>query len=187
VPSGRNQTHGVDTEVEALQLRRVPDPYDDPDALALMHALDDELATTYGSGDREPVDPNDFTPPTGLFLVGYEGGEPLACGGYRLRRDVRPGAIDAEVKRMYVVPTARRRGHGRTILAALERNAHDAGATRAILETGIRSVEAFAMYQHTGFLVIPPFSNVYADSPTNRGMAKSLDGHVTASGLSPNP
>ena len=60
------------------------------------------------------------------------------------------------------------------MLTALEQAARDAGADRAILETGTRLIVAYAMYQRYGYQVIPLFSDVYADSPTNRAMGKDL-------------
>ncbi len=163
------------TRREDLRLEVIDAPYEHPDALALMRALDDELARIYGSGDREPVDPNDFSPPNGLFLIGYTStGQPVACGAYRLRRDLRPGQLDAEIKRMYVTPAARGHGYGRAVLAALEDAARKAGATRAVLETGILSRAAVALYTRAGYRTISPYSTAYAGSPTNRGFAREL-------------
>lgn len=174
MPFGGLRSNQPVTVQEAFTLRAVPWPYQDPDTVALMRALDEDLAAIYGTVDREPVDQGDFTPPDGLFLVGYDASSPVACGGFRLRRDVRPEGLDAEIKRMFVANAARGRGFGGRILGALEERARKAGATRAILETGIKSVAAYAMYESKNFQVIPPFSSVYAHSLTNRGMAKDL-------------
>ncbi|MEA2247303.1 MAG: hypothetical protein QOH46_1832, partial [Solirubrobacteraceae bacterium] len=68
------------------------------------------------------AEPSDFTPPNGTFLLVYEHDRPVACGGLKT---VAPGV--AEVKRMYVVPEARRRGVGRALLIALEDQARTMG------------------------------------------------------------
>src|SRR5215813_5857056 len=48
-----------------------------------------------------------FEPPDGVFLVGREDGRPVVCGGVARFDETR-----GEVKRMYVLPEARGRGHG---------------------------------------------------------------------------
>lgn len=58
---------------------------------------------------------------------------------------------DAEVKRMYVVPEARRLGLARRILAALEDSAWAAGRTRIVLVTGTEQPEATALYISSGY------------------------------------
>ncbi|MGP4111342.1 GNAT family N-acetyltransferase [Streptomyces sp. 4N509B] len=161
-----------------FSIRALSAPYDDPETLELLKALDSENAATYGEPDREPVERTDFSPPNGLFLVGIEQGRAVACGAFRLRMDIRPGATDAEIKRMYVTPEARGRGYGARILEELEAAAAEVGASRAILETGIRSVAAFSLYRSRGYEVIPLFSDAYADSPTNRALGKPLKVHA---------
>lgn len=113
---------------------------DHPDVTPLMRQLQAFYGEVYGDGDVTPVVPADFRAPSGLFLVGYEDGVPVATGAWRAvdadpadpaRRDG-----DAELKRMYVEPAARGRGHARTVLVALERAAAAAGRRRMILETG---------------------------------------------------
>ncbi|WP_232235991.1 GNAT family N-acetyltransferase [Nocardia sp. BMG51109] len=166
-----------------LRIKIIDDPFDDPDAGMVLRRVDTENAATYGAADQEPVGKSDFTRPAGLFLLGYDpDGSPVASGAYRLRTDTRPGGVDAEIKRMYVEPDLRGRGYGKRILAELERAAADAGATRAILETGTRSVAAFALYQREGYELIPLFSDAYADSSTNRALGKFLDTADNASG-----
>lgn len=157
-----------------FSIRVSPTPFDDPEALELLQALDAENAAAYGAPDQEPVRSNDFSPPSGLFLLGFGRDRAVACGAFRLRTDVKPGATDAEIKRMYVVPEARGQGYGARVLEELESAAAAAGASRAILETGIRSVAAFALYCSRGYEIIPLFSDVYAHSPTNRALGKSL-------------
>ena len=70
-------------------------------------------------------------------------------------RRIEPGV--AEIKRMYVDPSARGRGVGRQILDALEAEARRLGARRIVLETGPRQPEAIALYARAGFAEIPLF------------------------------
>jgi len=94
--------------------------------------------------------PGAFTGPGTAWLVGYEDGRAVCCGGLRpLHED---GV--AEIKRMFVSATARGRGHGRTLLAELERLAAGAGCTRVRLFTTEVLVEARALYESVGYRVV---------------------------------
>jgi GNAT superfamily N-acetyltransferase len=126
--------------------------YESPVAQQLIAGAMIDLGDRYdGSGDETPVDPGEFQQPKGAFLVAYLDGTPVACGGWRSHGEV------AELKRMYTVPTARGRGIGRAILAAIERSARDQGRKRLILECGDRQPEAIAMYEACGYERIEDF------------------------------
>ena len=94
--------------------------------------------------------PDAFTGPGTAWLVGYEDGRAVCCGGLRPLHD--DGV--AEIKRMFVSATARGRGHGRTLLAELERLAEGAGCTRVRLFTTEVLVEARALYESAGYRVV---------------------------------
>lgn len=149
--------------------------YDHPDALTLIDQVQAEYVRRYGGKDATPVEPAEFAPPRGLFLVGYAGGVPVACGGWRAHDshepDFRDG--DAEIKRMYVVPLARGRGLARALLAELERSALAAGRRRVVLETGTEQPEAIALYTSSGYTAIPNFG-LHRNSPRNRCFGKTL-------------
>jgi GNAT superfamily N-acetyltransferase len=85
----------------------------------------------------------------GDWLVAYEDGEPVACGGLR-RLDPETG----EIKRMFVTERARRRGHGRRILEALEDRARRAGMRRMRLITTEALTEARELYASAGYAVV---------------------------------
>ncbi len=152
---------------------------DHPDVTPLMRRLQAFYGEVYGDGDVTPVVPADFRAPSGLFLVGYEDGVPVATGAWRAvdadpadpaRRDG-----DAELKRMYVEPAARGRGHARTVLVALERAAAAAGRRRMILETGDPQSAAIALYESSGYRRTSRFG-VYRNDPRSRCFAKPLPG-----------
>ncbi len=95
-----------------------------------------------------------FEPPNGLYLVAYdEQDRPVAAGGWRAHEQNNEGCFngDAEVKRMYVIPEARRLGLARRILTALEDSAWAAGRTRIVLVTGTEQPEATALYISSGY------------------------------------
>jgi GNAT superfamily N-acetyltransferase len=86
------------------------------------------------------------------FLVLYDGERPIGCGGVRmLSADV------AEIKRMFVTGTERRRGHGRRLLGELERLAAAAGARRVRLLTTEALREALELYADAGYREVEAF------------------------------
>jgi GNAT superfamily N-acetyltransferase len=141
--------------------------YDHPDAELLIEQLQQDYVVRWGGPDATPVDPAEFAPPHGLFMVGYADGMPVACGGWR--RD----GEDAELKRMYVVPARRRSGIARELLAELERAAAAAGHRRLILLTGLRQPEAIAFYRSAGYTEVARFG-YYADAPEAVHLGKEL-------------
>ena len=153
-------------------LRRVG--YLHADAVALVARVQQEYVERYGSPDESPVDPSAFEPPEGLFLVGYDGEEPVATGAWR-RSPVRVlgGTSAVEVKRMFVVPERRGRGLARRMLAALEESARAAGHDLVVLETGMRQPEAIALYLSEGYAEVEGFG-FYKDAPLSRCFAKRL-------------
>ena len=133
--------------------------FDSEAARELADALEAELLATYdgvpGSGGLPAA--SIFEPPDGIFLVGWEDGEPLACGGI-----ARYDEATAEIRRMYVMPEARGRGLSRRLLSALEDEARALGYSLVRLETGKLQTEAIGLYASAGFLPIPrygPFTN----------------------------
>jgi ribosomal protein S18 acetylase RimI-like enzyme len=141
--------------------------YRDADVLALDDAVQAEYVTRYGGPDAV-VDPADFEPPNGLFIVGFLDGQPVASGGWR-----RLGPEVAELKRMYVVPTHRRQGLARRMLAELEHRATRAGYRTLVLVTGTAQPEAIGLYQAADYRPVPDFG-IYAGYPKARFLGKSL-------------
>ena len=138
-------------------LRFQPLPADAPPARDLLAAMVAEMSILYGPIDAPGMPsatPGDFAAPHGTFLVGFDAdGAAVCCGGVK-RLDDR----SAEIKRMYVVPAARRRGHARTLLHALEDAARDLGYSTVRLDTGPRQAHAQALYEAEGFRPIGNFN-----------------------------
>lgn len=156
-----------------LEFRQVG--YDDPDAVKLIADVQQEYVRRYGGEDSTPIDPAEFAPPAGLFVVGYLSETPVACGGWRAHDTPEPYFADgdAEVKRMYVAASVRRRGYARMILAELERTAAERGRRRMVLETGTRQPEAIALYTSAGYTAVPKFGH-YRGYPNSRCYGKML-------------
>ena len=148
--------------------------YTDPDVALLVEAVQQEYVVRYGGPDDAVVDPAEFSPPGGLFLIGLLDGVPVAMGGWRAMRyasasdtagdSAGPAGSVAEIKRMYVAASARRRGLARVMLAELEWRAAAAGVREFVLNTGTEQPEAVALYESSGYTPVPGFGH-YADAP----------------------
>lgn len=149
--------------------------YDHPDSQRLIEALQREYVVRYGEVDLTPVEPAEFSPPRGLFLLGYLGDEPVASGGWRVHESDEEGFQDgdAELKRMYIVPGQRGNGWSRRMLAELESTAALAGRKRLVLETGTKQPEAIGLYISSGYDRIENFG-VYRCDPDSRCYGKEL-------------
>ncbi|WP_037852713.1 GNAT family N-acetyltransferase [Streptomyces sp. NRRL S-340] len=132
-----------------------PVAFDHPDAVKLNDEVQAEYHVRYGDGgDATHLDPADFRPPNGVYLIAYdEDGTPVATGGWRSQDKNEEGNEDgdAELKRMFVIEPMRGRGLARRILAALEDDARAAGRVRMVLETGDQQPEAIALYTSSGY------------------------------------
>jgi GNAT superfamily N-acetyltransferase len=156
-----------------MTIRRVA--FTHSDALTLIEEVQGEYLARYGGRDNTPLEVGVFEPPNGAFYVGYVEGRPVAMGGWRMRPDLTRlgGARLAEIKRMYVAPSGRRRGLARAVLTHLERTARDAGADVMVLETGIAQPEAIELYTSSGYVPVEKFGH-YAWSPKSRCYGKRL-------------
>ena len=133
-----------------IEVRR--EPPDGPAARALWEEYMALTRERLGEAFRPTAEifarPEDFD----VWLVVYEHGEPVACGGLR---QIEPGT--AEIKRMFVTARARGRGHGRRLLGELEALAAQAGHRRIRLLTTEALVEARALYASAGYAVVSSF------------------------------
>jgi GNAT superfamily N-acetyltransferase len=129
----------------------------DPPARDLLVAMTAEMDALYGAarpGDGiVPAAPADFRGPRGAFVVGFQDGRAVCAGGLK---DLGDGIV--EIKRMYVVPEARRRGLARATLRALEGTARDLGHRIARLDTGPAQEHAWALYRSEGYAPIANYN-----------------------------
>ncbi|HEX7525149.1 MAG TPA: bifunctional helix-turn-helix transcriptional regulator/GNAT family N-acetyltransferase [Gaiellaceae bacterium] len=110
---------------------------EDPTSTAARFCIESyfgELDTRFDSGfDPRRTNSPDFaelTEPVGLLLVARLRDEPVGCGALKF-----DGADRADIKRMWVAPTARGLGVGRRLLTELEDRARERGMRVVQLET----------------------------------------------------
>ena len=132
-----------------------------PPASELLAAMEVEMVELYsdvGMARMPPAGPEDFAPPGGAYVVGFVDGAPICGGGLKRLPDAA-----VEIKRMYVVPAARRRGVARALLGALESTARGLGYSIVRLDTGARQPHAKALYAASGFVEVGNYNgNPYA-------------------------
>jgi GNAT superfamily N-acetyltransferase len=144
----------VDIDFRTVDARLAPAS----ELLAAMEAEMVELYADTGMTRMPPAGPADFAAPGGAYVVGFVDGEPV-CGAGLMR--LADGAV--EIKRMYVVPAARRRGVARALLGALESTARELGYSVVRLDTGARQSHAKALYAASGFVEVDDYNdNPYA-------------------------
>lgn len=125
-----------------------------------------------------PPESNHFESPEALaqshvrFMGIYDAEKLIACGAVKLMDD---DGRYGELKRVYVLPTHRGRGHARAIMAALEAALVEAGCFLARLETGISQPEALGLYRALGYDERTPFG-AYRPDPLSVFMEKRLEG-----------
>ncbi len=131
-----------------------------PAAQAAMTAYFAELTRRFPAGfdPRGYLEPEDYNPPRGRFFLARSGDEVQACGGL-----VWIDTSTAEIKRMWVDPSARGRGLASRLLAFLEQTALASGRATVRLDTNPVLLEAIAMYRSKGYRDIERYNdNPYA-------------------------
>lgn len=136
---------------------------DDARVLALTRALLDEM------GERYRDDPGEIEPPhpdAAWLLLRDDAGHVVGCGAVQPLRTTLPDAPaeHGEIKRVYVDPAHRGRGHSRVLMDALVELARGLGYTWLQLETGTVQHEAVGLYRSSGWQPLPAYGQ-YAHDP----------------------
>src|SRR5260370_19783411 len=139
-----------------------------PEIIVLLRDGEEHSANLY------PAESNHHMPLSALlasnvrFLVVRDtNGRAVGTGALAL------DAALAELKRMWVIPEARRLGASKIILAALEARARSERVRTLRLETGLENHAALDLYTRAGFTRRDPFGDYRAD-PLSVFMQKDL-------------
>ena len=138
------------------------------DAAALVEELDRDLLDRYPPSNIYGVALDKLEGNQGFFVIARLDCQPVGCGAVRFLK-----AGVGEIKRMFVRSSARRRGVGQAVLAALEQTAREMGIHTLRLETGTRQPEANALYEQHGYRKIPCFGE-YVNDPFSLCYEKAL-------------
>ncbi len=145
---------------------------DQPDVIALLRASDLYHAALYPSESNHLVDLSALLNENVRFLVARTSGSTVVgCGAIFLCRQ--PTPTSAELKRMWVTPSARGTGLGKHLLSKLEATAISEGSTVLRLETGISQPEAIRLYKAAGYCERAPFGS-YTPDPLSIFMEKPV-------------
>lgn len=101
-------------------------------------------------------------------VVAYVDDIAVGCGAFKRHSD-----DVAEIKRMFVMPESRGQRIAAQILAELETWARGSGFSECVLETGFKQPEAIALYERSGYEIIPNYGQ-YADVANSLCMKKTL-------------
>ncbi|MBC5835866.1 GNAT family N-acetyltransferase [Flavobacterium sp. F372] len=123
---------------------------DNPDFKILSALFDDYLVDIDGEEKDFFAFYNNVQLDT--VLVVYENSEVVGCGAFKKFDDT-----TAEIKRMFVHPNHRNKGIAKFVLNELELWANDLGFTSFILETSPKLTSAIALYEKTGYQLIPNY------------------------------
>ena len=140
---------------------------ENPDFVKLVRQLDRYLAIRNG-------DANDFFARFNKIdlikhaMVVYAEGQPVGCGAIKHFSEQ-----EMEVKRMFVLPQYRGQGFAQKVLSELENWAGELNYKACVLETGKDMVDAVALYQKSGYQVIPNYGQ-YAQIESSVCMRKEL-------------
>jgi GNAT superfamily N-acetyltransferase len=96
----------------------------------------------------------DMTAPRGGFWVATADGLPLGCVGLS-----GAGGEIAEIKRLWVAPSARGLGLARRLMAAAEARAREIGVAALRLDTNSALSEASSLYRNSGWTEIARFND----------------------------
>lgn len=159
----------------SLQLRQAQAPADMEAVRALFREYQQSLGIDLcfqGFEAELAALPGDYAPPQGRLYLGFDEGVAACCIALR-----RLDATTAEMKRLYVRPAFRGRGHGRVLAQQVIDDAKATGAARLVLDTLPGMKGAQAMYEAFGFRDIPPYT--HNPVPGARFMGLGLRGGTT--------
>jgi putative acetyltransferase len=128
------------------------------DVRALVSELEAELAAGYLPEQRHGLALDALFEPHIRFFVARVDGAAVGCCGVALFDGF------AELKRLYVRPSARGRGVAEALVAKIEETTREAKIARLCLETGDRQIPAMRLYERLGFTRCAAFG-VYASMP----------------------
>ena len=141
----------------------------DDDILEMVEKLDAFMKALYPPESTHLTPPEELSAGDNRFFAVKVDGELRGCGGFRV-----VGRDYAEIKRIYVDPSARGLGLAKALLNRLESESRLLGLHEMKLETGIFQPEAIGLFERCGYKQCPIFGDYPENDPNSYFMQKTL-------------
>ena len=148
----------------------IPVTAPDDGILEMVEKLDALMNGLYPPESTHLTPPEELSAGANRFFAVKVDGKLMGCGGFRV-----VGRDYAEIKRMYVDPSARGLGLAKALLNRLESESRLLGVLEMKLETGIFQPEAIGLFERCGYTQCPVFGDYPKNDPYSSFMRKSLD------------
>ncbi len=141
----------------------------DDGILEMVEKLDAFMKQLYPPESTHLTPPEELSAGGNRFFAVTVDGVLRGCGGFRVvDRDY------AEIKRIYVDPSARGLGLARALLSRLESESRLLGLFEMKLETGIYQPEAIGLFERCGYTQCPVFGDYPKNDSNSYFMRKAL-------------
>jgi putative acetyltransferase len=141
----------------------------DDDILKMVEKLDAFMKELYPPESTHLTPPEELSAGANRFFAVKVDGKLMGCGGFRV-----VGRDYAEIKRIYVDPSARGLGLAKALLSRLESESRLLGLLEMKLETGIYQPEAIGLFERCGYKQCPLFGDYPENDPNSYFMQKTL-------------
>jgi GNAT superfamily N-acetyltransferase len=115
--------------------------------------LDERFEAGFNPAISLSADAHELSAPEGALIVARLHGSPVGCVALKFH-----GNSPAELKRMWVSPSARGMGVGRRLIDEAEKQARQTGVGAIRLETNRTLREAISLYRQSGYVEVEAFS-----------------------------
>ena len=137
------------------------------DFIELVRLLDRDLEERYGDLQKQ-YDKHNKDDYINDVVIAYKDNVPVACGAFKKYDD-----CTAEIKRIFVTKENRQQGISKLILNKLEELIRSRGYKYAVLETGIKQLEAMNLYKNALYEITANYEP-YAGNTNSVCMRKVL-------------
>ena len=142
----------------------------DDGILEMVEKLDAYMNALYPPESVHLILPEELSAGANRFFAVKVDGKLMGCGGFRV-----VGRDYAEIKRIFVDPSARGLGLAKALLSRLESESRLLGLSEMKLETGISQPEAIGLFERCGYAQCTPFGDYPKNDPYSYFMRKSLE------------
>lgn len=118
------------------------------DFIKLIELLDEDLNERYGELQKQYNKHNKVDYIKDVVII-YKDSIRVACGAFK-----EYDSNTIELKRIFVAKEQRRQGLSKLVVNELEKLGRNCGYKYAVLETGIKQIEAINLYKNSGYVIV---------------------------------